>query len=63
MKFYRAVWKDDEPTAANCEWFTNKRDAEREASANWRGNVLEMDVPTTKAGLLEFLNERCWRYP
>lgn len=60
MKFYRASWRDEEPTSQNCEWFTTKRTAEKEARGS-RGRVVEVDVPTNRAGLLEFLNAKCWR--
>lgn len=60
MKFYAAVWSGDEPTAGNLEWFTNKRDAEREANANG-GRLFSIDVPTDKKGLLAFLQDNLWR--
>lgn len=60
MRLYAAKWRDDEPTACNCEWFTNKRDAEREASRN-NGVVRVFDVPMTRAGLLTFLIKNLWR--
>ena len=61
MKFYRAVWVESEPTAGDCEWFTNKRDAEKSARENHRGSVKEFDVPTDRAGMLAFLTEHLWR--
>lgn len=60
MRFHRASWREDEPTAQNCEWFTTVRDAERCAREN-DGSVREFDVPTTRADLLKFLNEHLWR--
>lgn len=60
MKFYRAQWREYEPTASDCEWFTNKRDAEKSAREN-DGRVVEVDVPTDRAGLLAFLTEHVWR--
>lgn len=60
MIFWRADWHEDEPTAQNCEWFTNKRDAVQ-CARECGGSAKLVNVPTDKAGLLIFLNRKLWR--
>jgi hypothetical protein len=60
VRFYAAKWREDEPTAGNCEWFTSKREAEREARNN-DGIVRTVDVEPTKAGILALLKDKAWR--
>ena len=61
MKFYRVSWQEPEPTAGDCEWFTNKRAAEKAERDNYDSRLTEFDVPTDRAGMLAFLNEHLWR--
>jgi hypothetical protein len=58
MKFYRVRYccHDDE-SGATVDWFTTKRAAEREHRDGGFHSTLDViDVPTDKAGLLQFLN-------
>ena len=61
MKFYRAKWKDDEPSHGNCSWHTRRRDAEKAIRDTYYGVVEEWHVPTDREGMLEFLTEYLWR--
>lgn len=62
MRFYRITWADDEPTAQTCAWATTQRAANTLAvEAGPSSRVSEVDVPTDKAGLLQFLNTNLWR--
>lgn len=65
MRLYRIDYGDCEGFKARnnetvVEWAGNRRDAERIARENHDGDYLShisaIDVPTDKAGLIEFLN-------
>lgn len=60
MQLYLTTWSEQEPSAQNCEWFTNKSKAEAAARAAG-GFVRPVDFPTDAASLLAFLNTRVWR--
>jgi len=65
MRLYRIDYGDCEGFKRRngeqtVEWAGNRRDAERIARENhdgdYRSRISEIDVPTDKAGLIEFLN-------
>lgn len=67
MKLYRVDSKSSEETAQTREWFGNKKSAEKAARASAYGDyearITEVDVPTTRVALLDFLNENLWQNP
>lgn len=70
MKFYRVEWKYEDERDGSYDWVTTKRDAERmmrdnmaifEADEKYH-KITEVNVPTDKAGLLEWLVENVLTY-
>ena len=61
MKLYSVTWSESEPTAQSREWFGSRRSAEKCEREN-DGRIEQIDVPTTRAGLLSFLNANNWRW-
>ncbi len=60
MKFYRLEWRgSDEGT--NVEWFTSEVQAKKSNTGlkklRLAGTITAVDVPTTKAELVEWLNK------
>lgn len=60
VRFYSIQWECDDEGARTVDWATNARDAARIARKS-RGFVLEVDVPTDRKGLLNFLQQEIWR--
>lgn len=69
MKFYKIRYGDwgrrYAPEDQIAEWTTNRKEAERIAKDNADGDyeskIFEIDIPTDKAGLLDWLNNNVYR--
>ncbi len=56
MKLYRIQWYPQDESALDRDWASTKRDANRIARESGdEAEVVAIDVPTDKKGLLEFL--------
>ena len=61
MRFYQLQTMPDMGNDSECKWFTNRAEAEREKRRLEEGgtdcfSVQAFDIPTTKTGLLNWLN-------
>lgn len=67
MQFYRVDYYAPNSTDQATEWATTKGDAAQIALDNRCGDydarITPVDIPTSKAGLLAFLNDNIWTHP
>jgi hypothetical protein len=59
VRLYMVIEPNPEPAEQSRYWYGSKRDAVKEHGS--RADIHQVDVPPTKAGMLEILNRLAWR--